>query len=55
MDVISGHDPKDSTSSQLPPANFSVPEKLPEGLKIGLPLEYLGEGLDPQIKSFWIL
>jgi len=52
MDVISGHDPKDSTSSQLPPANFSVPEKLPEGLKIGLPLEYLGEGLDPQIKSF---
>ena len=49
LDVISGHDPKDSTSTggyqpvQIP---LTPPVK---SLKIGLPVEYFGEGLDPEI------
>ncbi|KRL39204.1 Asp-tRNA(Asn)/Glu-tRNA(Gln) amidotransferase subunit GatA [Lacticaseibacillus manihotivorans] len=50
LNVIAGHDEKDSTS-----ADFDVPdftEKIGQsikGMKIALPEEYLGEGIDPQI------
>lgn len=50
LNVIAGHDEKDSTS-----ADFDVPdftEKIGQsikGMKIALPEEYLGEGVDPQI------
>ncbi|MDD5431794.1 MAG: Asp-tRNA(Asn)/Glu-tRNA(Gln) amidotransferase subunit GatA [Candidatus Omnitrophica bacterium] len=52
MNVISGHDPFDSTS-----ANIDVPDytkslgKDIKGLKIALPKEYFIEGLDPSVKS----
>jgi aspartyl-tRNA(Asn)/glutamyl-tRNA(Gln) amidotransferase subunit A len=52
LGVISGHDPRDSTS---------VPQPVPDygaaltgnirGLKLGLPKEYLIGGLDPEVKA----
>ncbi|HEY2953426.1 MAG TPA: Asp-tRNA(Asn)/Glu-tRNA(Gln) amidotransferase subunit GatA [Verrucomicrobiae bacterium] len=52
LGVISGHDPRDSTS---------VPEAVPDyaaaldgnikGLKLGLPREYMVGGLDPEVKT----
>ncbi|MDD5465238.1 MAG: Asp-tRNA(Asn)/Glu-tRNA(Gln) amidotransferase subunit GatA [Candidatus Omnitrophica bacterium] len=50
--VISGYDPNDSTS-----VNLDVPDYTQslvndvKGLKIGLPKEYLVEGMDPEVKS----
>lgn len=52
--VIAGHDPKDSTSVDLPvpdyPALLSQRTDL-SGLKIGLPGEYWGEGVDPEVAA----
>jgi aspartyl-tRNA(Asn)/glutamyl-tRNA(Gln) amidotransferase subunit A len=52
LSVIAGHDPKDSTSIDLPKKDYS--ETLKQKLKysrIGLPEEYFGEGLDPDVKK----
>ncbi len=52
LEVIAGHDPLDSTSSTIP-----VPKYLNrmngdlKGLKIGLPIEYFEESLNPEIKN----
>jgi aspartyl-tRNA(Asn)/glutamyl-tRNA(Gln) amidotransferase subunit A len=52
LQAIAGHDPYDSTS-----ANLSVPNYLEaltgdvKGLRIGLPKEYFGEGLDPAVRE----
>jgi aspartyl-tRNA(Asn)/glutamyl-tRNA(Gln) amidotransferase subunit A len=52
LEVIAGYDPNDSTS-----ANIAVPEytkfldKNVNGLKVGVPKEYLSEGLNPEIKE----
>jgi aspartyl-tRNA(Asn)/glutamyl-tRNA(Gln) amidotransferase subunit A len=45
---MAGHDPLDSTSSELPTEDYcaQLGNSL-EGLRIGLPREYFGEGLDP--------
>jgi len=51
LSVIAGYDNRDSTS-----LNKSVPDYLesieagPKGLKIGLPKEYFGEGIDSEVK-----
>lgn len=47
MQVIAGFDERDSTSAQQPVADYSsgLEENL-SGLKIGLPEEYFGDGLD---------
>ncbi len=50
MNVICGHDPLDSTSLDLPIPDFTT--ALQDGLKgvrIGLPREYFGEGLDAEV------
>ena len=50
MNAICGHDPRDSTSLDLPPQDFTA--ALTDGLKgvrIGLPREYFGEGLEPEV------
>ncbi len=50
MNTISGYDPQDSTSIQLPVPDYT--EALLEGLqgvRIGVPREYFGEGLDPEV------
>ena len=56
LDIISGHDPKDSTS--LPDTDVSFEEILDtaknnlKGVRIGLPKEYLEiEGLDEEVKK----
>ncbi|MGB9665440.1 MAG: Asp-tRNA(Asn)/Glu-tRNA(Gln) amidotransferase subunit GatA [Ignavibacteria bacterium] len=52
MEVISGYDEKDSTSSTLPVQNFSeLINQTPEKIKVGLPIEFFDEGLDAEIKS----
>ncbi len=54
LEVISGYDPKDSTSIKKDVPNFSDELKQNfdvKGLKIGLPAEYFADGLNPEIKS----
>ena len=52
LQAIAGYDPHDSTS-----ANVSIPDYTSalsgdvRGLRIGVPKEYLGEGIDPQVKE----
>jgi aspartyl-tRNA(Asn)/glutamyl-tRNA(Gln) amidotransferase subunit A len=53
LEVIAGHDPRDSTSVDLPVPRYVAAVQRPvEGLRIGLPREYFqGEGLDPAVKA----
>jgi aspartyl-tRNA(Asn)/glutamyl-tRNA(Gln) amidotransferase subunit A len=45
--VIAGHDPRDSTSQDNPYNHTPSPEI--RGLKIGIPQEYFGQGVDPAV------
>jgi aspartyl-tRNA(Asn)/glutamyl-tRNA(Gln) amidotransferase subunit A len=52
MNAIGGHDPQDSTSLNEPVPNFAA--KLGNdlrGVRLGLPKEYIVEGIDPQVKT----
>jgi aspartyl-tRNA(Asn)/glutamyl-tRNA(Gln) amidotransferase subunit A len=50
--VIAGHDPKDATSSPAPVPDYAAESDNPvEGLRIGVPEEYFGEGLDPEVRG----
>lgn len=52
LEVISSHDIKDSTSVDRQDTDFtSALVKDVEGMKIGIPRDYLGEGLDEEVKS----
>jgi aspartyl-tRNA(Asn)/glutamyl-tRNA(Gln) amidotransferase subunit A len=52
LGVISGHDPRDSTSVPVPVPPFALAlEGDIRGLKLGLPREYMIEGLDPAVKT----
>lgn len=52
LNVISGHDAKDSTSSLKPVTDFTAKiGKEIKGMKIALPKEYLGEGIDAGVKE----
>ena len=54
MEVISGHDNKDSTSAQIEQESFS--QKLTKdikGLKIGIPKEYKIDGISKEIIDLW--
>ncbi len=50
LGVMAGYDPKDSTSIDQPVPDYTqfLNDDL-QGLKIGLPMEYFGDGLDPVI------
>ena len=52
LGVISGHDQRDSTSipRDVPDYEAVLGRDL-KGLKIGLPKEYMGDGLDPEIRA----
>ncbi|HEL2474900.1 TPA: Asp-tRNA(Asn)/Glu-tRNA(Gln) amidotransferase subunit GatA [Streptococcus suis] len=52
LNVISGHDVKDATSTINEIANFTskIGQDI-KGMKIALPKEYMGEGIDPQVKE----
>lgn len=50
MAIISGSDPRDSTTLPLPPLSFEeATAPPPPSLRIGIPREYFQEGLDPEI------
>jgi len=52
MNVISGHDDMDSTSANVPVPDYtSSIKKNIKGLKIGIPKEYFGKGLDIEVKE----
>ena len=50
LSVISGHDPKDSTSVDMGPIKISLENNV-KGMKIGIPKDYFGEGLNPEVKK----
>jgi len=52
LEVIAGHDPRDSTSipSPVPPYTQTVGQPL-EGLRLGLVREHFGPGLDSEVES----
>ena len=50
LNAMAGFDAKDSTSLEVPPEDFTAQlDNSIDGLKIGLPKEFFGEGLDPEI------
>lgn len=52
LEAISSYDKKDSTSVQRKELDFtSALVKDVKGMKIGIPKDYFGEGLDPQVKE----
>jgi len=52
LEVLAGPDPMDSTSSHEPVLSYTAALKEPvAGLRIGIPEEYFGEGLDPEIRA----
>src|SRR5438067_6532664 len=51
MNAIAGHDPRDSTSLDAPVLDYT--KNLRDdlgGVRIGSPREYMGEGIDPEVK-----
>ena len=52
MNAMAGHDPQDSTSLPDPVPDYTkhLGRDL-KGMKLGLPKEYMIEGIDPQVKS----
>ena len=54
MQAMSGHDPKDSTSANLPVPNFEAAvERGVKGLKIGIPKEYKLDAAPKEIQALW--
>jgi aspartyl-tRNA(Asn)/glutamyl-tRNA(Gln) amidotransferase subunit A len=52
LQAIAGHDPKDSTSApQAVPDYTAALGREVKGLKIGVPREYFGHGLDPEVET----
>ena len=51
LEVISAHDPKDSTSVERETDFTSALVDDVKGMRIGIPRDYLGEGLDPEVKE----
>ncbi|MDD3312828.1 Asp-tRNA(Asn)/Glu-tRNA(Gln) amidotransferase subunit GatA [Pseudodesulfovibrio sp.] len=53
LQVIAGHDPKDSTSVDEPVPDYlaGLGRESLDGVTVGLPREYWGEGLDPEVEA----
>jgi len=52
MSVIAGRDPRDATSSSIPVPDYAAGfNKSPAGLRIGIPEDYFGEGIDPEVRQ----
>jgi len=52
MSVIAGHDANDSTSAAVPVPDYAAElEKPVQGLRIGVPEDYFGEGLDQEVRE----
>ncbi|HUI20219.1 MAG TPA: Asp-tRNA(Asn)/Glu-tRNA(Gln) amidotransferase subunit GatA [Methylocella sp.] len=51
---MAGHDPKDTTSVDMPVPDFEAAvERGVSGLKIGIPREYRREGMPAEIENLW--
>jgi aspartyl-tRNA(Asn)/glutamyl-tRNA(Gln) amidotransferase subunit A len=54
LTAMAGHDPKDSTSVDVPLPDFrKAVEAGVKGLKIGIPKEYRLDGMAPEIAALW--
>ncbi|MGH9748166.1 MAG: Asp-tRNA(Asn)/Glu-tRNA(Gln) amidotransferase subunit GatA [Candidatus Acidiferrales bacterium] len=52
MSVIAGHDPNDSTSADVPVSDYAAEiDKPVTGLRIGVPEDYFGEGIEPEVRE----
>ena len=52
LETIASHDPKDSTSMEREDTDFtSALVADVKGMKIGIPRDYFGEGLDPEVRD----
>ena len=52
MSIIAGHDSNDSTSAAVAVPDYAAEiEKPVTGLRIGIPEDYFGSGLDPEVKA----
>jgi len=52
LGVIAGRDPMDATSAGVPVPDYVAELQKPvRGLKLGVPTEYFGEGLDPEVRA----
>jgi aspartyl-tRNA(Asn)/glutamyl-tRNA(Gln) amidotransferase subunit A len=52
MSVIAGHDSNDSTSAAIDVPDYAAElEKSLDGMRIGVPEDYFGAGLDPELKA----
>src|SRR5437870_8624564 len=52
MNAIAGHDPQDSTSLNEPVPDYTAALcRDLKGIRLGLPKEYMIEGIDPQVKT----
>jgi aspartyl-tRNA(Asn)/glutamyl-tRNA(Gln) amidotransferase subunit A len=50
--VMAGKDPRDSTSADVPVTDYGASLEEPvRGMRIGVPTDYFGAGLDPQVKE----
>ncbi len=52
LKIIAGHDPSDATSANIPVTDYSQHLGRPiAAMKIGIPIEYFGEGTAPHVKK----
>src|SRR5258707_1019534 len=52
LQIIAGRDPHDSTSTTAPVEDYSAELKKPvKGMKVGIPKEYFGEGMDSGVRG----
>ncbi|HEY6085173.1 MAG TPA: Asp-tRNA(Asn)/Glu-tRNA(Gln) amidotransferase subunit GatA, partial [Nitrospira sp.] len=53
LGAIAGHDPLDSTSADLPVPDYmkALKKRDLKKLKVGVPVEFFGEGLDPEVEQ----
>jgi aspartyl-tRNA(Asn)/glutamyl-tRNA(Gln) amidotransferase subunit A len=52
MQIIAGRDANDSTSTTAPVPDYSAEAEKPvKGLRIGIPKEYFGAGMDPEVRE----
>jgi aspartyl-tRNA(Asn)/glutamyl-tRNA(Gln) amidotransferase subunit A len=53
LEVIAGNDPRDATSVEAAVPNYraKLSTGVVAGLKVGLPAEYFGEGIDPAVRA----
>lgn len=52
LSVIAGRDPNDETSAELAKPDYAAEIDNPvAGMRIGIPKEYFGKGMDPEVRS----